>query len=85
MTGRDPSAYWFRAKRYGWGWGLPASPAGWVFFLSWLVMLIAGLAWLRRFNGLLAALFLGLMTALLLVVCYMKGEPPAWRWGDRGK
>ena len=22
---------------------------------------------------------------LLIAVCYVKGEPPAWRWGDRKK
>jgi hypothetical protein len=80
----DPNAYWFRAKRYGWGWGLPSSAAGWVFFLTWLATLLVGLVWLRRFSGLLAALFLAVMTALLVVVCYAKGEPPSWRWGDRG-
>jgi hypothetical protein len=80
-----PKAYWFRAKPYGWGWGLPSSPAGWVFFLIWLGVLIGGLAWLRRINGLLPVLFLGFMTALLVIVCYAKGEPPAWRWGERRK
>ena len=32
--------YWFRAKRYGWGWGLPCSWQGWVFFLIWLGALL---------------------------------------------
>jgi hypothetical protein len=30
--------------------------------------------------------FLGfnlLMIVLLLLICYAKGEPPAWRWGGR--
>jgi hypothetical protein len=26
--------YWFRAKRYGLGWGLPCSWQGWAFFLA---------------------------------------------------
>ena len=25
----DDSRYWFPAKRYGWGWGLPATWEGW--------------------------------------------------------
>jgi hypothetical protein len=82
-TMSNPNEYWFRAKRYGWGWGLPSSSAGWVFFLVWLVTLVGGCAWLRRFNGLVPELFLGFMTALLVLVCYAKGEPPSWRWGDR--
>jgi hypothetical protein len=36
-----PSAkkYWFPAKRYGWGWGLPSCWQGWVVlctFVRWL-------------------------------------------------
>jgi hypothetical protein len=27
--------------------------------------------------------FMLLMTVLFLWICYAKGEPPAWRWGDR--
>ena len=23
-----------------------------------------------------------LMVVLLLLICYVKGEPPAWRWGN---
>lgn len=74
--------YWFRAKRYGWGWGLPASPAGWVFFLSWLATLIAGTLLLRRYHPLAPIAFLAVMTAILVAVSYLKGEPPQWRWGD---
>jgi hypothetical protein len=81
----DSKVYWFRAKRYGWGWGLPSSPAGWVFFCIWLVTLAGGYAWLRHLNGVARALFLAFMTMLLVLVCYTKGEPPSWRWGDRQK
>ena len=31
---------WFRAKRYGWGWGLPITWQGWAFFISWLFTFI---------------------------------------------
>jgi hypothetical protein len=79
----DYNQYWFRAKRYGWGWGLPSSPAGWTFFLIWLAALILGVTWFRRYHPLAPVAFLALMTALLVLVCYKKGEPPSWRWGDR--
>jgi hypothetical protein len=81
----DPKVHWFRAKRYGWGWSLPCSPAGWVFLCAWLVALFGGGAWMRHFNGMVPKLFLAFMAALLLLVCYTKGEPPSWRWGDPGK
>jgi len=77
------SRYWFRAKRYGWGWGLPSSPAGWTFFLSWIVMLVVGVVWLKRHQSLPPAGFVAMMTSLLVLVCYKKGEPPSWRWGNK--
>jgi hypothetical protein len=27
--------------------------------------------------------FVLVMTLLFLWICYAKGEPPAWRWGER--
>ena len=79
----EPERYWFRAKRYGWGWGLPSSPAGWVFFSLWFVALIAGVIWLRPLHPLAPVAFVAVMAAVLVCVCYAKGEPPAWHWGDR--
>src|ERR1700720_3484460 len=34
--------YWFRAKRYGLGWGLPLVWQGWVFLLAWIVAVLVG-------------------------------------------
>jgi hypothetical protein len=34
--------YWFRAKRYGLGWGLPLAWQGWVFLLAWIVTVLVG-------------------------------------------
>jgi hypothetical protein len=30
---QDPE-YWFPAKRYGWGWGIPVTWQGWVVFAA---------------------------------------------------
>jgi hypothetical protein len=38
----NESRYWFRAKRYGLGWGLPLTWQGWTFFLSWMLILPLG-------------------------------------------
>jgi hypothetical protein len=67
--------YWFRAKRYGWGWGLPCSWQGWAFFIPWLgVLTLAAISLMPRrpvaFTGVLAA-----MAFILVMVCYLKGEP----------
>ena len=78
----DPD-YWFRAKRYGWGWGLPSSRHGWVFFAAWNVALVAGFVALWRYHPLARMAWLAVLTLVLVGVCYAKGEPPSWRWGER--
>jgi lipoprotein signal peptidase len=75
--------YWFRAKRYGWGWGLPSSWQGWVVLAVFVVSLIVGGIVFppntERWSFTVLAIVLG---GLLVVVCWLKGEPPRWRWGD---
>ncbi len=39
--------YWFPAKRYGWGWGLPSRWQGWVVIAIYAVLLAAGIVVLR--------------------------------------
>ena len=43
-TTQSPSRppYWFHAKRYGWGWGLPATWQGWVVLIMWIAIVTAG-------------------------------------------
>ena len=67
--------YWFRAKRYGLGWGLPCSWQGWVFFLFWLAVLAIAAANLMPRRPLVFTLVLTGMTLILVLVCYIKGEP----------
>ncbi|HEY0231032.1 MAG TPA: hypothetical protein VGC55_07260 [Dokdonella sp.] len=79
MSGRDD--YWFPAKRFGWGWGMPRSPQGWVVLfvyavaIALMVVLVPPAAHLA---GFLAGTLL--VTVLLVAVCWWKGEPPRWRW-----
>ncbi|HEX4388146.1 MAG TPA: hypothetical protein VH109_05935 [Steroidobacteraceae bacterium] len=70
-----PNPYWFRAKRVGWGWGAPASPAGWIFFTVWVLALAVGMHGLRRYMPLGPLAFFAVMTAVLVLVCRWKGEP----------
>ncbi|SEK32064.1 hypothetical protein SAMN05216359_101416 [Roseateles sp. YR242] len=77
--------YWFPAKRYGWGWGFPTIWQGQVTLLGFVVLLVAGVFVFPPSDshwGFLA--YVGLVTAILLGICYLKGEPPRWRWGDKG-
>jgi len=80
--------YWFPAKRYGWGWGPPSTWQGWVFGLTWLAAFVVGstrMAPMLTTRPGLYALFVVGMVAVMLAVCFAKGEPPKWRWGDHDK
>jgi hypothetical protein len=82
-TMTDKKKYWFPAKRYGWGWGLPTTWQGWVVVLAFFVLLAAGGAYLQpqRGNGLFL-IYAGTLCVLLTVVCWLKGEPPGSRRGE---
>lgn len=79
----DPQKYWFPAKRYGWGWGLPRSWQGWVSLGAYTLLFAGGILLLppNRNAGFFGA-YIALITMLLMAVCWLKGEPPRWRWGD---
>jgi len=74
--------YWFPAKRYGWGWGLPTAWQGWLVFVGYILLLVVG-AFLFSPREALAAylIYVAVLSAALIGVCWLKGEPPRWRWG----
>jgi hypothetical protein len=75
--------YWFPAKRYGWGWGLPSAWQGWVVLALYALLVAFGIALFppHRELGSFLAYIVGL-TVLLVAICWIKGEPPRWRWGN---
>ncbi len=78
----DDVRYWFPAKRYGWGWGLPATWEGWAVIFGFFGLLIAGLLIMppgQSPGGFIA--YAAVLSVLLTGVCWWKGEPPRWRWG----
>mgnify|MGYP006363919787 FL=1 len=83
MPSTKTPKYWFPARRYGWGWGVPTAWQGWVVLLAYLGLILVGILFVRPtteyilvFVGYVAAL-----TAALLLISWRKGEPPRWRWG----
>jgi hypothetical protein len=79
----EKTPYWFAAKRYGWGWGLPLTWQGWVVYALWIAVLLGSLPFLRpRQHPFEHGAFLIGMVAALLGICYWKGAPARWRWGD---
>lgn len=71
--------YWFPAKQFGWGWGFPTAWQGWAVMAAFL----AGMAALPRIVPEDRYLIgVAVLVALLLLVCFLKGERPRWRWGN---
>ena len=79
----DESEYWFPAKRYGWGWGPPAVWQGWVALLAFIAILVFVVVRYPPHRDIVHFL-VGVFGATLglVLVCWWKGEPPRWRWGD---
>ena len=79
----DKPRYWFRAKRYGWGWGLPLTWEGWAVLAVWLGVFVAAIPFFHLTQRIREHfLFVAGMVVVLIGVCYWKGEPARWRWGD---
>jgi hypothetical protein len=75
--------YWFPAKRYGWGWGFPITWQGWVAFIGFLVLLVAGIVLMPPRHSLVGFIaYVVVLVALFTGVCWWKGEPARWRWGN---
>lgn len=77
--------WWFPVKRYGWGWGPPVVWQGWVVLIVWIIAVVA-----VSIVTMLPPPRLGLfiisivaLVVLLLVICWMKGEPLRNRPADR--
>jgi hypothetical protein len=84
MNTAPKPTWWFPAKRYGWGWGVPTCWQGWAVLALYFVLL-AGVIFTVRperepFHFVLAVTGL---SAALVAVCWLKGEPPRWRWGEK--
>lgn len=78
--------YWFPAKRYGWGWGVPATWQGWLVLAAYVAAMAGGALALNPASSPLGFLAVtALATAAFILVCYLTGEPPRWRWGNDGK
>ena len=81
MSGQDQK-YWFRAKRYGWGWGLPITWQGWMVFAFWGAAFVPATHFLLPGRPKAFLVFTIVMSLLLLAICYKKGAPARWRWGE---
>lgn len=80
--------YWFKRRRYGYGW-TPVTWQGWTVVISWLLFIIVmsivvlddaeetpEVIW-----SYLALVALSIVPLILL--SYLKGPSPKWRWGKK--
>ena len=82
MSNETKEHYWFPAKTYGWGWGLPSSWQGWLVLMAYLVgNVLASLLLNPQVEPTKFTLAIAALSGVLLLVCWKTGEPPRWRWG----
>ncbi len=77
----NPRGYWFKARRYGWGW-VPVKWQGWLVVAIGVVIVIAGV-YIGDTDDAPGAALLGflMMVVLIFIFGYWKGEKPHWQWG----
>jgi len=79
-----PKKYWFPAKRYGLGWGLPSNWQGWIVLAAYFVSIAAiAIAFPPASGAARFVLLVAICTVALVAVCWLTGEPPHWSWGDK--
>jgi hypothetical protein len=77
---------WFPAKRYGWGWGFPTAWQGWAILATFFALLtVGGLVVLPGYGIAFFVGYTAMLCALLVAVCWVKGERPRWRWRGSGR
>jgi len=78
---------WFPAKKYGVGWGLPITWQGWAVFLGYIALVFFGVVLLIGLKApvLLVpfVIYVLILSGLLLLICYKKGEDLDFRWGNK--
>ena len=81
-TSKCNKELWFRAKYYGWGW-YPCCWEGWLALFIWAILfaLIVGRA--ENETRIILKVFIPalILTIALIILCFIKGEKPRWRWG----
>jgi len=68
--------FWFPAKRYGWGWGMPTVWQGWAVLAAFFVLLaVAAAIFLPAQRHGAFVVCTSLLSLLLVAICWAKGEP----------
>ncbi|MGH7217904.1 MAG: hypothetical protein ACREGE_00445 [Candidatus Microsaccharimonas sp.] len=90
MRNNTDRIYWFKRRRYGYGW-TPVTWQGWLTVILFLAIVLSGAAILlidapKNTFSVEAFMFLALLViaiVLAVIISSMKGPKPKWRWGSR--
>ena len=75
--------YWFRAKRYGYGWQ-PATKEGWSITFVYIGTIFFTIFKTNMDEPDLSFFkFFFAITALFVLIAWKTGEPLQWKWGKR--
>ncbi len=79
---------WFKAKRYGWGW-YPSSLEGWLVLGLYVILEVSSFIRIDSKSHSVSDTLINfipltlLLSIILILICYLKGEKPKWNWGDQ--
>ncbi len=82
--------YWFKAKRYGYGW-YPVTWEGWLTVFAYLALVFGDFYRIDSTSHSVSDTLINFipetaaLTVILIYICYKTGEPARWRWGDDDK
>ena len=70
---------WFRAKRFGYGAGLPIAWQGWLLLAAHMALIVGVMMLFRRHHSFATILLLGITTLAPLPI-YRRHTQGGWRW-----
>lgn len=85
----NPNKYWFKRRRYGYGW-TPVTWKGWLIIGVFLTVVLGGSWYLTQQKPeptdtdifwFYTALFIAVV--MLFIFTRLKGPYPKWRWGKK--
>lgn len=86
----NPEGLWFKRKMYGWGW-TPVRWQGWAIIFVYVAALFVVMKDVDKTSHSVSDTLIRffapfiIATAILVYICYKKGEKPRWQWGGHNK
>lgn len=78
-------SYWFRRRRYGYGWR-PITWQGWLATLLTLISILLSGAFVSLFPTQSVSWYsiiqISISVIMLIMLCNASGPSPKWQWGD---